>query len=118
MNSNVNTEIQVKRANWEQLIIYNKRKKKKSASSIRDDGNLSQQWWLICNLSDGLDKQGELGSLSSYITEGEQTETKEREEDESREKEKWCWLGCVRPGFVPEEEGGSCMWKNSTYIEN
>lgn len=44
MNSNVNTEIQVKRANWEQLIIYNKREKKKSASSIRDDGNLSQQW--------------------------------------------------------------------------
>ena len=33
-------------------------------------------------------------------------ETKGKEEDESREKEKWCWLGCVRPGFVPEEVGG------------
>lgn len=99
-------------------------REKKRASSIRSDGNLSQQWRLICNLSDGLDKQRELGTLSSYLTEGEKAETKEKTEERERGEwgnEKWWWLGWVGPGygFFPEEEWAAVLHvKNSTYMEN
>lgn len=64
-------------------------KKKKSVCSIRDDGNRSQQWWLICDLSDGLDKQRDPGSLLSLIYVWKQTEMRGRERERKKRAGEW-----------------------------
>lgn len=83
---------------------------KKSASRIKNDGNLSQQWWLIYNLSDGLNKQrASLGTLSLYTAEGKQRVSRgEAGKEESRRIRCGSGLSEARTIAVSYREMGSC----------